>query len=302
MTAKLILPIEIDDAALVEAGTDVPEDDYAAWDVATTYDADDRVIKGHIIWRSVVDSNLGNDPETDSGLNWVEELATNRWKVFDGYLQDSASQAETATWQIQASSNVRGVAFLGIDGTEVRVQMEDASAGVVYDETFDLIDESFITDYGLYFFDPASQATDFAITDLPPYPAKITCTVNNPGSTVKLAQLVIGDTIELGATLNEVDIGIDLFSSKEPDDFGRVSAVKRGSADLYEPRIAVDTPRVPYIVNVLKQREALPTVYVFDGPTRDNEFVAFGDFRSMTMTARFGETSELQLEIREYVS
>ena len=301
MTARIIVPLEITDANLIEAGTTVPEADAAAWDVATTYDAEDPVMYEHVLYTSAVGSNLGNQPDTDDGSNWIAGLATNRWKVFDGYLQDSATQADSMAWQIETTEFINGVALFGLSAATVRVQLDNDTFGSVYDETFDLVDENHITDYDLWFFAPQIKYSDFAITSLPPYPGKVTVTLTDTGNTCSLSQLAFGKAVELGITVNGFEQDIEIFSDKTPDTFGRVSAVKRGSSDLLEPVIKIETSRIPYLRRTLKEREALPTVFAFDGPTRDNEYIAFGDFERLRTNSVFGRYSELQISIREFV-
>ena len=301
MSARIIIPLTITDSNLIEGGTTIPEDDAPAWDVVTTYDTGDEVVTGHVIYRSLIDANLGNDPALDDGTNWFKGLATNRWKAFDGYLQDMAAQADSMAWQIETADLINGVALLALEAATVRVVLDSDDDGVVYDRTFEMADESHITDYDLWFFAPQIRATDFAVTDLPPYPGTLTVTLAEAGNTVKLGQLSLGSEIDLGVTLNGFDQDLEIFSDKGPDQFGRVSAVKRASSDILEPRIKILTARVPYLRSVLKQREALATVYLFDGPTRDNEYIAFGDFERLRTNSSFGLYSDMTITIREFV-
>lgn len=301
MTARIIVPLEITDSNLLEAGTTVPENDAPAWDAGTTYAADDQVMHEHVLYTSVAGGNLGNTPDPDLTEYWTPGLATNRWKVFDGFLQDAASQANSAAWQIETADFINGVALFGVEADTVRVVLDNPDDGIVYDQTASLVDESHITDYDLWFFAPQIRATDYAVTDLPPYPGTVTITIEDTGGTVELAQLALGVEIELGITVNGFESDLELFSSKQPDTFGRVSAVKRGSSDVFEPLIKVETARIPYLRRILKQREALPTVYIFDGPTRDNEYMAFGDFERLRTRSQFSLYSDMQITIREYV-
>jgi len=119
---------------------------------------------------------------------------------------------------------------------------------------------------------------------------------------VKLGQLSLGLKIDLGITLNGFDQDLEIFSDKGPDQFGRVSAVKRASSDILEPRVKIPgRPASPYLRSILKKREALPTVYLFDGPTRDNEYIAFGDFERLRTNTAYGLYSDMTITIREFV-
>jgi len=301
MSARIIIPLTMTDSNLIEGGTTIPEDDAPAWDVGTEYAENDTVIRNHVIYISLIAANTGNDPATDDGTNWFKGLATNRWKAFDGYLQDAAVQADSMAWQIETADLINGVALLALEAATVRVVLDSHDDGVVYDQSFEMADESHITDYDLWFFAPQIRATDFAVTDLPPYPGTLTVTLADAGNTVKLGQLSLGSEIDLGITLNGFDQDLEIFSDKGPDQFGRVSAVKRASSDILEPRVKILTARVPYLRSILKKREALPTVYLFDGPTRDNEYIAFGDFERLRTNTAYGLYSDMTITIREFV-
>ena len=77
---KLIRPETVTDT--IFQSSDVPENDYSAWLVGTTYADGDRVIVTtpniHKIYESQQGANTGNDPTTDDGTWWVEVSSTNR--------------------------------------------------------------------------------------------------------------------------------------------------------------------------------------------------------------------------------
>lgn len=301
MTARMIIPLEVTDSNLIEAGTTVPENDAPEWDNVTNFDQGDEVIRNHNIYTSAIDGNVDNDPLVGNQSIWIKLTATNRWKVFDGYLQDSASQADSAAWRIETTNFINGLVLFGVQAATVQVTLDAGADGIVYDETFEMADDDHITDYDLWFFTEQIRATELVVAGLPPYPGEVTVTLTDTGQIVRLSQLSLGNEIDLGITVNGFDQDIELFSSKQPDIFGRVSAVKRGSSDILEPNIKVLTSRVPYLRRTLKSREALPTVYLFDGPAKDNEYVAFGDFERLRTNSQFGEYSDMQITIREYV-
>jgi hypothetical protein len=300
MTAKMIPVVTMTDALLTSST--IAENDHPVWSSGTTYALNDNVIKGHKIWIATQGSNLNHDPETDDGAWWSEGLATNRWKVFDGYIQDQASQATSMAWEITPAQNITAVSFFNLDADSVTVTQTDPTAGVVYDETIDLTETSAVFDGWSYFFGAIVTRSNLCLTDLLPYPAAVLdITVTNTGGTAKLGQLAIGYYEELGITSDQVPIGIDDYTRLNEDEFGRTSPAIRGYARTASPMIMVDTPRIRYLERIVAAQRGLPTVWAFDTRHADNDLVYIGYFRRFSMVYQFASKATFDLEIRSLV-
>ena len=125
---QIIKPVTVTNSILTSSN--VTEDDYAEWDVATTYaDGDNVIVIGttHKVYESLVGSNLGNDPTTDDGTNWLEISATNRWKAFDRKISDPVTNLESIEYQLNdTGSSVTSVALFGLKGVTANVTVTDA--------------------------------------------------------------------------------------------------------------------------------------------------------------------------------
>jgi hypothetical protein len=95
----IIRPVVVTDAVL--DSSNVPENDYAEWDVATAYTVGNRVIllSTHRIYEAV-GSSTGVNPATDDGTNWLNIGATNRWKAFDQKISDPVTQLESISYTL----------------------------------------------------------------------------------------------------------------------------------------------------------------------------------------------------------
>jgi len=74
---KVIEPITITNTIL--SSSNVAENDYTAWSSGTSYSIGDKVMvvgTTHKNYESKTNSNLGNDPTTDDGTNWIDLGAT----------------------------------------------------------------------------------------------------------------------------------------------------------------------------------------------------------------------------------
>lgn len=300
MAAKIIPVFAVSDATLTSST--VPENDHSAWDTGTSYANTVRVIKGHKIWESVQASNVGHDPEADDGTWWSEYLATNRWKVFDSYIQDQAEQAESAEWVVTPGETINSVSLFGLYAASVTITVTDPTDGVVYDKTFDLTDNSGVIDGYTYFFSPIVLKSELCVTELPPYSgAAIRVLVSNPGGTAKVGQICLGYAEELGITVDQLPLGIEDYTRLNTDDFGRTSPAQRSYARTARPMIMVDTYRIPYLETRIAERRGIATVWAFDTAQGDNYLVYLGFFTSMTPIFQYAGKSTLDLEIRSLV-
>lgn len=128
---RVIPLVEVTDASLI--ASNVPETDYAAWLIGTTYAADARVISttAHAIYQSVAGGNVGNDPTDAANIvtaanptgAWLYVSQTNKWRAFDGRNSAKTTQSGTITYEIAAGKTADAVSFLGLDALTVQVEV-----------------------------------------------------------------------------------------------------------------------------------------------------------------------------------
>ena len=300
MTAKMITVDPVTDATLTSST--LPEDDHAAWAGGTTYSAAAKVIKAHRIWESVQAGNTGNDPETDDGTWWTNLGATNRWQVFDGIIQTQASRAESATWVVTPTTTTSSVSLFNVTGASVQITVTDPVEGLVYDETFELVDNTAVLDAYTYFFSPIISRDTLCVTSLPPYAnAAISVTVNNAGSNAAVGQIAFGQPEIYGATIDQIPLSMDDYTRLNTDEFGRTTPVVRGYARTATPTIAVDTFRVTYLERRLADQRGIPCVWAFDTQDADNELAYLGFYKSFNFLYQYAGKTFLDLEIRSLV-
>ena len=243
---RAILPITVAEAKLT--ATNVAENDYAVWAIGTTYARGDFCISTttHTVYRSLTDSNLGNDPDAEIAaladpliddpdpVNWQIISATNRWKMFDGKPSNLCTNAESITLTIEPGQFVGGVGFFEITAETVQLDIVDPVEGLVYTKTVNMQDESVVTDWYSYYFEDIVTLNELVMLDLPPYSnAEYQITIANPNGTAKVGQIAIGPIWEIGTTLipNLSVSGLD-FSFVQNDEFGDLVTVKREATQL----------------------------------------------------------------------
>lgn len=260
-------PIAITEAMLVSTNVAVTE---AAWLVGTTY-ADGAIVRrpvGGIQHRfeSLAGSNTGNDPATDDGTWWVNLGPINAHRMFDGAIQTQTTNADEIAVEVQfdVEEAFDWIYLAGLAGTEVAVTLTDATDGVVYDEVFDLISDSGITDWWGFFFEPITRLTELALTDLNAAYSGLTLevSVTEAGATVACGAVVPALSKVLGYTQWGASIGIQDYSVKTVDEFGNFTILERAFAKRLESNLFIPAALVDEVASILTSYRATPALFI----------------------------------------
>jgi hypothetical protein len=257
---RVIAPVEITDSILTDSN--VPEDDFAEWDVATTYDTGDKVIllSTHRIYEALQETT-GDDPATDDGTNWLDIGATNRYRAFDGSIESQTEQNETILYEFTVDGNYQGLALLNLIGSEATIDIDDPIQGPLPTRTISLLDNSDVLDWFTYFFAPIVQLQDVIVSDLPIYNnAVVTVEITAPAD-VKIGQLVLGVDKILGTSTTGSVLGIEDFSTKQKDEFGNTFILERAFANTVTFQFAFQIGRARNVRKTLADLRAKPAVY-----------------------------------------
>lgn len=297
---KIIRKVIIADATLVSSN--VPEDDYAAYNAGTTYGLGDRAIyvvaDTHWIIESLQAGNIGHTPTgVDTDTWWLKVGATNRWKMFDGKINSQTVAAdEIVVTLTSATQRVDAVALANVDCATARVRVIDPIEGVIYDQTKNMVSNSGITDWWAYSFEPIVRLRDYVFTDLPPYlNTEIEITLSAPGGTAKCGACSIGLSRTFGYTLYGVRTGIEDYSIKERDAFGDYAIVERDFSkwaifDILVPNSVIDEMQI-----ILAGYRATPAIYIGSGLYASTMIDGF--FKSFTNNIQYPNESLMSIEL-----
>lgn len=297
---RVMAPIAMTDAQLDDSN--VSEDDHAEWDISTSYDTGNRVISltTHRIYESLTDSNLGNDPTTDT-TNWLEISATNRWKAFDGKLADQVSRSANITYSIIVAKKVTGIAFFNVDAPEIRVRVYNDSIPeeIIYNRLISLVDDSDIVDWYTFFTTELDQfETSALFADLPALPGyRIAITVGDGTGTPKVGEIAFGNIVPLGETLEGTTLGLRSFSTKEQDDFGNWNIVSRAKSDPIDFVFAMASADAGRVRRVLSSVRDTPAVYFADASLTSYGALVYGLFQDYEIPLQYAGKSVVTLEI-----
>jgi hypothetical protein len=278
---RIIDPIAINDTILTDSN--VPEDDHPEWDASTAYIAGDNVIviSTHRIYEAL-QATTGDDPATDDGTNWLDIGATNRYRAFDGSIEGQTVQASSIQYEFTLTGNFGGLALLNIIGAEVTVNITDPVDGALDPITVGLSDTSGVVDWFTYFYSPVIQRREIIFSDLPIYAgAIVTVEITGTGD-VALGELALGVNYNLGVSTTGTSLGIEDFSTKRKDDFGRTFILERAFANIVSFEFSFPSETSRRVRRVLSDLRAKPAVYYTESDQIDLGGTVYGfprDFR-----------------------
>lgn len=294
---RVVSPLTVTPAMLVSS--DVPETDYPEWVAGTTYAKDARVIvvAQHKVYQSTKDANTGNTPVGDSGANWLEVGATNRWKVFDQSITSQTARASQIQYRIKPGRAISALSALNISGaTSMRVRVIDSTYGVAYDRTVSLSRIPVATGwYPWYFGDRATptQGTLFDLPSLPTADIEITFTGNASlavGTLLLGQQRVFAVSVRMGAR-----IGIQDYSRKDVTAFGDTVIVERNFARRGNFDLLILAREVDELNNFLAANRAKLCLWI--ASTRYEATTIYGIWQNFDIVINYYTHSDCSLEI-----
>ena len=218
---RLMLPEIIGSTTLVSSN--VAASELSEWNSGTGYSIGNQVKvsfedNGTTPRRPIeIYESLGNttgDYPPDSPSDWVFISATNRWKMFDGYI---STQTERST-SIQVELDLAGLTCLGVfNSYGVEVSLLHASTEV---QTVSLIRDS-IKDWWDYFFAENRTGRDVMFYFPAQTPNSATLTITYPDGTAKCGLVVIGKYYDVATTQYGMQVGIDDYSKYTTNEFGQ---------------------------------------------------------------------------------
>jgi len=261
---KVIKSQAVTDTTLT--ATDVPENDYAAWLVGSTYADGDRVIVTtpniHNIYESAQGSNTGNNPVGDDGTWWTVVSSTNRWKMFNDVIQEQTVQTDGIDVTLEQSQIITALSAVNVDCESIDVIVTDPVDGEIFNQNYPMISYSGITDWYDYFFLPIERKSDLVVIGLPPYvTASINVVFNGTGD-VKVGALVLGAALTIGDSQYGASFGIIDYSTKSVDTQGRTTITEGTYSDEADIDVVIETARFAQVKKILTDLRNQPTVWV----------------------------------------
>jgi hypothetical protein len=192
-----------------------------------------------------------------------------------------------------------GVAVLDVANvSSVKCEMFNGST-FVYTET-QTVDDTFISDWYAYCFEPYAVLTDLIFGPLPPYPnatVKLTFTPTSSGVTINCGVALYGNTVEIGNVEYGATAGITDYSRKETDQYGITTLVERGFSKHTSYNMQITNQQLRRVFSTLAALRATPAVWIASDDYKFTPLTAFGYPKDWGINVQYADYSAVSLEI-----
>ena len=297
---KVIQPLVVTTGML--SASNVPETDYAEWNVATAYVVGNRVIKAatHRIYECLV-NNTGADPETNligATPKWMDYAPTNRWAMFDDVVGTITSRAANITATLLPGP-FNSIALLGIKADVVVITIKETVGGaVIYTRTISM-DATPIASLFDWFFLPYEQREDIILTDIPyQYSTpELTVSVTAGAGNAELGVCKFGEVTLIGGTQYGATAGITDYSIKEADSFGNYTIVQRAFAKRATFSVQTDGAQFNKIFRTLSVLRSTACIWIGTEEANYEPLTIYGFYKDFSIDIAYPTTNMCSLEI-----
>jgi hypothetical protein len=295
---KLIRPTTIGDSQFISSTVAEPAATETAWVSGTTYAIGDLRIRTqtHRVYKRKTAGAGTTAPESDP-TNWEDVGPTLRWAMFDQEVNTQTTGSSPLTVTI-APGIVNSLALIELVGTSVTVTVTDGSGGpTVYSATISL-EQSSVSDWYQYFYEPFSQRSSLVLTNLPPYgSARVTVSITG-GGTIKCGGFIVGTVYALGTTQYGATAGIRDYSKKTVNDATGVVSLEQGKfSKRLRARLQVSAGAAGTIQTLLASLRATPVVWIGDDTGTYEPLTVFGFYRDFELDVAYPTVSFYSLDV-----
>lgn len=292
---KVLIPKAFDTSMLISSNA---AEVHPAYSAGTTYAKDARVDYGIHIWQSLVNSNIGNQPDI-SPLFWVQVGPDNKHAMFDTQVSTQTTSTSPLT-VVVATGGIEAMYLGNLAAARVTLTVRNGLAGpIIYQQTQSLSGTE-VSDWFQYFFsDPLINRTSALFLGIPVVSASH-ATIEIEGSgTVRVGHVAFGRIQDLGMVQQGAQSGIRDYSRKETDEFGTTTFVVRGFSKWLNVQMLVERARFNTVQRNLYALRAQPCVWIGadDCPEYDEALTVFGYFKDFVHSIEYYSHSLCDLEI-----
>lgn len=310
---KILIPIEEANVNIGDNGG-AALSEYPVWATGTAYAIGARVSASVTVngqTRShdyeAVAATTGVDPRTEYLLptaRWVRMGLSNRYKLIDRIISDPTVSDDGYMWfRFIVAQNVTTVALFGLVGATVRVSVRDSTGAIIAGtlREFSIDGNPNISNWFEFFFAKGDTIPELIVTGLPAYSGnQIQVEVLSAGR-VEIGEVVFGEEVEIGTTLEKPTFGIRDYSRKERDAFGRPIIVERPYSIYGEFNVVYPSDRTRNLLRQLASIRAKPAVFYVEGVNPGRGTMIFGYYTDFSMNLEIGEESNASITVEGLV-
>lgn len=261
--------------------TNVPLNDYEAYEPTKTYNTGDKVTiasekKNYFCAK---DNTQNIAPQSNSEI-WIDE-AMNAYAMFDFNTSKQTQHQNLIEINIKSIGNADFIALFNIEASSVEITIKTADNEMIYQSEENAFSE-FIEDFADYLYAGREMKDRISFSPNISYGANINIKIKNQDATAKCGYLAVGFQNDLGVSLYGGNIGFKSFTKKEKDEWGNTKIKKGNIYDTMQIPVLISTDRLDIIKQKLKKIDATPCVFMGDNSQEFDSLLIFGMYESFT--------------------
>jgi len=286
---KILVPIDI-----TSYTTNVPENDYPEFSLATTYAFGARVIiaSQHNVYESIAGGNVGHQPTNGAtDANWYYVGKTNAYKAIDDKVSTQTVSTSTITFEFPTLKST-ALASLNMQCTSIKVEALNGT-DVVYTETKSGRTRN-TNEWYSYFFGEFIYQKLFLFEHQ--YNPSGTYRVTITGNDNKVGVMLRGNVKNFGCTLWNPSITPIDYSKYTIDQWGE-TYLKEGNFRLVaRGDVVINTNQLSIVLDTILERRGKLSLYI---PTTVLNFPAvYGYVREPQLVWQSKEKSVYTLDVQ----
>jgi hypothetical protein len=269
--------------------SNVPDTAYPAWDSATAYSVGAIVSYTNHGEYQALSANTNKDiglavniydaVKNPSGC-WKFLGTTNRWKMFDQFLNTQTTNASTITATVSVY-DAQSIFVGNVNADSVQVQIKDNStSSIIEDVTYSLLDEP--TDWLSYFYSDISYVKSSIIHERTTLTRDVSVIVTATSSvTAAIGIFLAGSTYSIGLTQWNFKTSALDYSVVATDTSSGATYLQQGNyAKLWDGQMFIDTDWSNSVYATLINIRGTPIVF-YDKP---DTTLIYGFIKTFEMT------------------
>lgn len=264
----------------------------------TTYALGAKVRFNNTIWESLQASNTNHSPDA-SPTWWLSLGSDNIHAAFDNIV-GTESKATGSMTLILKPGVIDSISMINLQAAVTKIAVTDPVEGTVYSQTLGMSGASVYDWYQYFFYDPLLKRTQIAITDIPQYVnALVTIQIEGDiAELVSVAQIILGVSYYFGGTSYGATSGLIDYSTKETDEFGNITFVKRAFSKRLSAQVYVDNYNLNRVQTFLYSIRATPVVWIgAEDPLLEEALIIFGFYREFSVDIAYPSFAMCSLDI-----
>lgn len=273
--------------------SNVADTQYAAWNSATSYSIGNIVsFTNHGEYQALT-ANTNKDPSLNP-TDWVFLGTTNRWRMFDQFLNTQTINAGSIVATILAY-DVKAIFVGNVSADSVRIQVVDnISSNIIEDATYSLLNEPL--DWLQYFYNPVTFQRNSVVHERTTLQRDVSITITATSSgNAAIGSLLLGQVYSIGTTLWNFRVSALDYSAVATDTQTGATYLSKGNyAKLWDGQMFIKTDGSDAIYSYLISIQGTPAVF-YDRP---NTTLVYGFIKTFDMTLSGAVETRLDIKLQ----